>query len=77
MRGYRCYRGGYILSAAPLRLDNQFIFHSVSATNCLQNYNFSMNPQEGMAKKQSLWGCRRTLKEGLLFFYFLIFNFLA
>jgi hypothetical protein len=39
MRGLWCYRGGYILSAVPLRLDNQFIFHSVSATNCLQNYN--------------------------------------
>jgi hypothetical protein len=39
MRGLWCYRGGCILSAAPLRLDNQFIFHSVSATNCLQNYN--------------------------------------
>ena len=39
MRGLWCYCGGYILSAVPLRLDNQFIFHSVSATNCLQNYN--------------------------------------
>ena len=50
MRGLWCYRGGYILSAVPLRLDNQFIFHSVSATNCLQNYNFSMNLQEGVDK---------------------------
>ena len=40
MRGYRCYRGGCILMAAPLRLDNQFIFHSVSATNYLQKYTF-------------------------------------
>ena len=31
--GLFCYRGGCILSAAPLRLDNHFIFHSVSATN--------------------------------------------
>ena len=41
--GCFCYRGGYILSAVPLRLDNQFIFHSVSATSCLQNYNKNQN----------------------------------
>lgn len=45
VRGLFCYRGGYILSAAPLRLDNQFIFHSVSATNCLQIYNIFRSPQ--------------------------------
>ena len=53
MRGYRCYRGGYIHSAVPLRLDNHFIFHSVSATNCLQNYNIFPNPQ-GNNKKKTL-----------------------
>ena len=34
-----CYRGGYIQKAVPLRLDNQFIFHSVLVTNWLQKYN--------------------------------------
>ena len=54
MRSLWCYHGGYILSAVPLRLDNQFIFHSVSATNCLQNYNKSTKLAMKMEKNISL-----------------------
>ena len=42
-RGYLCYRWREHAEARPLRLDNALVFHSVSATNCLQNYNFFRN----------------------------------
>ena len=38
-RGCSCYRWGEHAEARPLRLDNALVFHSVAATNCLQNYN--------------------------------------
>jgi hypothetical protein len=34
-----CYRWREHAEARPLRLDSPLVFHSVSATNCLQNYN--------------------------------------
>ena len=43
-RGYLCYRWREHAEARPLRLDNALVFHSVSATNCLQNYNKIQNP---------------------------------
>ena len=42
-RGYLCYRWREHAEARPLRLDNALVFHSVSATNCLQKYDFSAN----------------------------------
>ena len=38
-RGNLCYRWREHAEARPLRLDNPLVFHTVSATNCLQNYN--------------------------------------
>ena len=43
--GLICYRWREHPFGRPLRLDNPLVFHSVSATNCLQKYNFSTNPQ--------------------------------
>ena len=36
--------------ARPLRLDSPLVFHSVSATNCLQNYNKIQNPAINIEK---------------------------
>ena len=37
--GCFCYRWREHAEARPLRLDSPLVFQSVSATNCLQNYN--------------------------------------
>ena len=37
LEGLFCYRWGERAETRPLRLDNSLVFHSVSATNCLQN----------------------------------------